>query len=121
LFYTYLQQMEESNTYQTQQIALTPDYEGDVIATLIHSNLNTGKRKSILYIHGFVDYFFHEHLGNAFNQNDYDFYALDLRKYGRSILPQQHQNYCQNLTEYFEEMSKALEIIHNNSNQIFFF
>lgn len=112
--------MEVSKTYQEQKITLTPDYEGDVIATLIHSNLNTGKRKSILYIHGFVDYFFHEHLGNAFNQNDYDFYALDLRKYGRSILPHQHQNYCQSLTEYFEEITSALEIIHkNNESEIF--
>jgi alpha-beta hydrolase superfamily lysophospholipase len=30
--------------------------------------------------------FFHTHVAEKFNENNFDFYALDLRKYGRSLL-----------------------------------
>ena len=44
-------------------------------------------RRAVLYLHGFVDYFFQTHLADFFTGAGYDFYALDLRKYGRSLLP----------------------------------
>jgi|SRR5690554_92475 len=102
--------------FTTQTILLKPDYEGEVTATLIASKANTGKRKSVLYIHGFIDYFFHEHLANEFSTNGYDFYALDLRKYGRSLMEHQHPNYCRSIEEYFEEISIAIKQIHDSSN-----
>jgi alpha-beta hydrolase superfamily lysophospholipase len=105
-------------TFKTLQ--LTPDYEGEVTATIISSNHNLGKRKSVLYLHGYNDYFFHPHLAEKFNDNSIDFYALDLRKYGRSLLKHQHPNYCKNIEEYFEEISIAINEIHNRSrNQIY--
>jgi alpha-beta hydrolase superfamily lysophospholipase len=58
----------------------------EVIATLISSNRNLGDRRSVLYLHGYNDYFFHTHVAEKFNENNFDFYALDLRKYGRSLL-----------------------------------
>ena len=76
--------------YTSETIKLNPDYEGEVTATLISSNFNLGNRKSVLYLHGYIDYFFHPHLGEKFNANNFDFYALDLRKYGRSLLEHQH-------------------------------
>lgn len=103
--------MNLHNDYTSTIIPLMPDYEGDVHAVLTSSNQNTGNRKSVLYIHGFVDYFFHPHLGEQFNQNGYDFYALDLRKYGRSLMPHQHPNYCRDIEEYFEEISIAIRNI----------
>src|SRR5690554_7610758 len=103
--------------FTTQTILLKPDYEGEVTATLIASKANTGKRKSVLYIHGFIDYFFHEHLANEFSTNGYDFYALDLRKYGRSLMEHQHPNYCRSIEEYFEEISIVLRQIHEASKE----
>ncbi len=38
-------------------------------------------QKAVLYIHGFIDYFFQTEMAEQFNQHGYDFYALDLRKY----------------------------------------
>ncbi len=112
-----LMNLEEDYTSKT--IELKPDYEGENIATLIYSNSNKGMRKSVLYLHGYIDYFFHPHLGQAFNANDFDFYALDLRKYGRSLLKHQHPNYCKSIEEYFEEISIAIREIKNNSSSVY--
>ncbi len=38
----------------------------------------------------------------------YDFFALDLRKYGRSLLPHQTANYVADLHDYYEELDQAL-------------
>ena len=105
--------------YTSQTIKLTPDYEGEVTATLISSNFNLGNRRSVLYLHGYIDYFFHPHLGEKFIENNFDFYALDLRKYGRSLLEHHHPNYCKNIEEYFEEISIAIRKIHNADNLIY--
>ncbi len=43
------------------------------------------RRRAVLYVHGFVDYFFQAHLGDAFEDHGYAFYAIDLRGYGRSL------------------------------------
>jgi len=95
--------------YQT--IELSPDYEGKVRGTLISSKRNVGNRESVLYLHGYIDYFFHPHMCEEFINKGIDFYALDLRKYGRSLLPHQHPNYCRDVEEYFEEVSIAINRI----------
>lgn len=110
--------MDLNKDYTSQTIALNPDYEGEVTAALISSNFNVGNRKCVLYIHGYIDYFFHPHLGEKFNAHDYDFYALDLRKYGRSLLEHQHPNYCKDINEYFEEISISIREIQNTSSSI---
>lgn len=105
--------------YTSQIIKLNPDYEGEVNAVLIASNYNTGNRRSVLYLHGYIDYFFHPHVGEKFTQNNFDFYALDLRKYGRALMKHQHPNYCKNIEEYFEEISFAIRKIKQSSNSVF--
>jgi alpha-beta hydrolase superfamily lysophospholipase len=104
--------------FTNKTIELTPDYEGQVNATLISSNFNKGNRKSILYIHGYIDYFFHPHVAEEFHKKGFDFYALDLRKYGRSLQTHQHPNYCKNIEEYFEEISIAILEIKEKSNSL---
>lgn len=105
--------------YTSKTIELPADYEGEVTATLISSNSNVGNRKCVLYIHGYIDYFFHPHVGEQFNSHDFDFYAIDLRKYGRSLMEHQHPNYCKDLEEYFEEISIAIREIQTKSNSIY--
>ena len=101
--------------FKYEEIQLKDDYEGKVIATLITSENNKPNQKPVLYIHGFNDYFFHPHLTEELHKAGYNFYALELRKYGHSLLPHQHPNYCRDLHEYFEEISKALDIIHSEN------
>ena len=105
-----------SELFEFEVLNLRDDYEGKVTATLIKSLRNNSEHHSILYIHGFFDYFFHPHLAEFFLESNYNFYALDLRKCGRSLLPHQHSNYCKDISEYFEEIDKAIEIISNSYN-----
>ncbi len=58
-------------------------------------------------------------MAEQFNQHGYDFYALDLRKYGRSHLPHQILYNVLDLTEYNAEITEALNIIgEENHSQI---
>jgi alpha-beta hydrolase superfamily lysophospholipase len=65
----------------------------------------------VLYLHGFIDYFFQKHLADFYVERGFDFYALDLRKYGRSLLPHQTPNFIEDLTGYYPELDEAVRII----------
>lgn len=98
--------------YSTHQYACAPDYEGKVVTTVIESRSNKASAsKTVLYIHGFSDYFFQEHMMTYFTDCGINFYAIDLRKCGRSFLPHQHQNYCKSMREYFPELDLGIEHI----------
>lgn len=101
--------------FSEQILEFEDDYEGRVIATLVSSDYNKSGQQSVLYLHGFNDYFFQAHVAEAFNEQGLNFYALDLRKYGRSLLPHQTPNYCRSVTEYFEEINRSIEIIGTNN------
>ena len=90
---------------------LMPDDEGEVVATLVRRADGPRTGKAVLYVHGFVDYFFQTHMADAFAAHGYDFYALDLRKYGRSLRPHQTPNYITRLPAYAEELDQAARII----------
>jgi len=109
--------MKTDFNYKT--LHLKDDYEGKATATLISAKANTGKRKAILFIHGFIDYFFHPHVAKKFDENGYDFFALDLRKYGHSLMKHQRACYCKTLDEYFEEIDMSIkEIIGTGSESV---
>lgn len=97
--------------YQQLVLEFPDDYEGKVVATLVRKKNTQATTKAILYIHGFIDYFFQTEMANQFNQQGFDFYALDLRKYGRSRLGHQQLYNVRDLSEYDAEINKALEII----------
>ncbi|MFN3855586.1 MAG: alpha/beta hydrolase [Phreatobacter sp.] len=90
---------------------LAPDAEGPVVASLVHRDRPPRQGPAVLYLHGFVDYFFQTHLAEALEAAGYDFYALDLRKYGRSLRPHQTPNHTADLAVYDEEIDQATEII----------
>jgi alpha-beta hydrolase superfamily lysophospholipase len=96
--------------YEQQRLEFQPDYDGRVVATLVR---RPGPRRghAVLYVHGFVDYFFQAHMAERFAAEGYAFYALDLRKHGRSLLPGQHPCYCSALSEYYADLTRALEVI----------
>jgi len=106
--------MHLSNQFYTKVFNLPDDYEGKAIATLIIKKADLPSTKAILYIHGFVDYFFQDELAEWANKVGFNFYALDLRKHGRSILSNQSPNHFRNHTEFFEEIDLAVDFIRNN-------
>ena len=97
--------------YEQATLNFPDDYEGKVTATLIRKKASQNTNKAVLYIHGFIDYFFQTEMAEQFNQHGFDFYALDLRKYGRSILPHQKYYNIREIAEYDAEITQALEII----------
>ncbi|MFE0023755.1 alpha/beta hydrolase [Amycolatopsis sp. NPDC059021] len=97
--------------YETTEIPLGTDDEGEVLATLVTRRADPPRRRAVLYVHGFVDYFFQSHLADFYLAQGFDFYALDLRKYGRSLRPHQTPNFVTDLTEYFPEIDEAVRII----------
>ncbi|GAB7039790.1 MULTISPECIES: alpha/beta hydrolase [Catenuloplanes] len=97
--------------YERRVIDLGNDDEGPVVATLVRRRSEHPDGRAVLYVHGFVDYFFQTHLAEFFTDRGWDFYALDLRKYGRSLLPHQTPNFCRSLDEYFPELDEAARII----------
>jgi len=97
--------------YQRQVIDLGHDDEGPVVATLVSRRATTPTDRAVLYVHGWADYFFQTHLADFYVDRGWDFYALDLRKHGRSLLPHQTPNFCRSVTEYFTELDQAATII----------
>jgi alpha-beta hydrolase superfamily lysophospholipase len=93
--------------YTSRTLQLQPDDEGDVVATLVHRPAATATGKAVLHVHGFADYFFQTGAADFWCERGYDFYALDLRKYGRSLLPHQTPNYVADLGNYYEELDLA--------------
>jgi alpha-beta hydrolase superfamily lysophospholipase len=53
--------------------------------TLVRFLPSTNNPVAVLYVHGFVDYFFHPHVAQALSDAGYAFYAVELRGYGRSM------------------------------------
>jgi len=97
--------------YEQTRIVLDSDDEGEVVATLISRRADEPTSRAVLYVHGYVDYFFQTHLAEFFTQRGYDFYALDLRKYGRSLLAHQTPNFCRDVADYYPEIDEAVRII----------
>ncbi len=99
--------------YERHTIDLGTDDEGPVVATLVRRRAETPSRRAVLYVHGFVDSFFQTHLADFFVENGWDFYALDLRKYGRSLLAHQTPNFARSLTDYYPELDESARIIRD--------
>jgi alpha-beta hydrolase superfamily lysophospholipase len=93
--------------YTSETLRLRPDDEGEVVATLVHRPTARTRRRAVLHVHGFADYFFQTAAADFWVERGYDFYALDLRKYGRSLRPHQTPNYVADLTTYYEELDRA--------------
>jgi alpha-beta hydrolase superfamily lysophospholipase len=100
--------------YVSEILRLPDDYEGAVVATLVHRPADRETAVgAVLHVHGFCDYFFHTSMAEFYTGLGYDFYALDLRKYGRSLLPHQTPYFCRDLAEYDEDLDAATSLIRD--------
>ncbi|MGB3707487.1 alpha/beta hydrolase [Gordonia sp. (in: high G+C Gram-positive bacteria)] len=89
-----------------------PDGAGPIDATLVRAQgASDAQNGAVLYVHGFTDYFFQTHLADYFREQGYAFYALDLRKCGRSLDDHHQPHYVSDLKIYDEELNAALDII----------
>ncbi len=97
--------------FEAKTIGFPDDYDGRVVATLVRLPAGDAPRGAVLYVHGFVDYFFQRHMAERFAAEGYAFYALDLRKHGRSLLAHQHPCFCKDFAEYDADITAAIDEI----------
>ena len=103
--------------YQVRSIPLPAEDDGPLDANLVRRRSPHRDGRGVLYIHGFSDYFFQTELAEYFTQQGIDFYAIDLRRYGRSLRPHHIPNYITDLRHYFVELNAALEIMRADGVQ----
>lgn len=107
--------------FQQLTLPLGEDVEGEIVATVVRALPRPvpwwrpgGDRRpladvDVLYVHGWSDYFFQKRLARLWNDRGARFFALDLRKYGRSLRPGQTPGYVTDLDEYDADIAAALE------------
>jgi alpha-beta hydrolase superfamily lysophospholipase len=104
--------------YETTDLVL-PDAEQapgepsdvELVATLIRKSGPRVGSRAALYVHGWNDYFFQTHVADYLTDLGYDFYAIDLRRYGRSLRPGQLRGFITNLDDYSLELDAAADLI----------
>ena len=97
--------------FEQTTLDLGEDDEGPVVATVVRGTGMPADAPAVLYVHGFNDYFFQRHLAERCQAEGYAFYALELRKCGRSLLPGQTPHFCTELTDYHPELSLAARLL----------
>ncbi len=111
--------------FEQVTLDLGRDDEGDVLATLVRYTPApaAGSRRflsrtplpaegaDVLYVHGWSDYFFHDHVAAFWAAAGARFFALDLRKYGRSLRPGQTPGFVTSLETYDADIEAALEVM----------
>ncbi|MGN5239808.1 alpha/beta hydrolase [Rhodococcus sp. SJ-3] len=107
-----------------QQLSLPlgtdPDGEGQISATLVRyqpDDVDLPDR-AVLYVHGFTDYFFQQHLAEHFAAQGYRFYALDLRKCGRSRGQGHTPHFVTDLRFYDSELDQALRLVREETGGV---
>ncbi|MDM1885837.1 alpha/beta hydrolase [Mycobacteroides abscessus] len=100
---------------QTIDLGIDPDGEGVITATLVRPEIQPENGRAVLMVHGYTDYFFHTELAEHFLARGYRFFALDLRKCGRSRHEHQTPHYISDLSLYDAELNAAIAIINGEA------
>lgn len=103
--------------YEMRYVDQPDDYSGKVRCTIVRKLSDCSSGKGVLYVHGFNDYFFQAEMGDRFVDSCYNFYAVDLRKYGRSIIAGQKMFQVREMKEYFADIDSALAQMKRDGNR----
>lgn len=94
--------------YEARYVNQGEAFDGPCRSTIVRKLCSRPSRKGFLYIHGFNDYFFQAEMGQRFVDSGFQFYAVDLRRYGRSREPWQYPYNIRKQEEYFADIDSAL-------------
>ena len=114
--------------FEQLTLELGDDEQGPVVATLVRAlpaERSWWERLrertlmldgvDVLYVHGWSDYFFQKRLARFWTSRGARFFALDLRKYGRSLREGQTPGYIADLATYDEDIEAALAAMGHGS------
>jgi alpha-beta hydrolase superfamily lysophospholipase len=90
----------------------------EVVATLVRRDESSRSRRAVLYVHGWNDYFFQTHLADFWADLGFDFFALDLRRYGRSLRRGHLHGFTTDLEAYDVELDAAADLIAEDHDQL---
>lgn len=94
-----------------------PDGETDVVATVVRHRpdgvapADFAERPAVLWVHGMSDYFFQDHVARSLHEAGYAFYAVDLRKCGRSWRPGQRWHHMTDVSVYDADLDAAVAVV----------
>ena len=71
--------------FQQTTVSLPRDYAGEPVCTVVRAVPDSCSGRAVLYVHGYNDYFFQKQMAMQFLSHGYSFFAVDLRRYGRSL------------------------------------
>lgn len=107
--------------FENTTLQLPAEDDGELVATLIHllkdsanqarADSNTFSDVVMLYLHGWSDYFYQSALAKRLSAKGVEFYALDLRRYGRSLRAGNLPGYITDLAQYEVEINWAIALI----------
>lgn len=107
--------------FESQEIPLSkdPDTGKAPRAVLVRYTPSVELDKpAVLWVHGMSDYFFQDHVAREFADRGYPFYGLDLRRCGRAHKKGERYHFTLDMHRYFEELTKALDLIAANHGQV---
>jgi len=90
--------------------------DGPVEVVLVRRRCNAASTRAVLYIHGYVDYFFQTHLADFYNRAGLHFYAIELRRHGRSLRQHQLPNYTADIAEYLQDVDAAISLLREQEH-----
>lgn len=102
--------------YEARYVNQGEAFDGPCRSTIIRKLAKESVKRAYLYVHGFNDYFFQSEMGEIFVDSGYNFYAVDLRRYGRSREPWQYPFNVRKQSEYFADIDSALAQIRRDGN-----
>lgn len=102
--------------YEARYVNQGEAFDGPCRSTIVRMINPQPTGRAYLYIHGFNDYFFQSEMGKIFVDSGYNFYAVDLRRYGRSKEPWQYPFNIRDMREYFADIDSALSQIRRDGN-----
>ncbi len=89
-------------------------YDGEVFTTVVRHTPLDGVTRAVLYVHGYNDYFFQREMAEQFVDRGWQFYAVDLRRYGRSLREWQRPSDLRRVDEYFEDIDSAIAMMQSD-------
>lgn len=94
--------------YEARYVDQGEQFDGPCRSTIVRLRTKKPSKKGFLYIHGFNDYFFQAEMGERFVDSGYHFYAVDLRRYGRSKEPWQYPYNIRDMRKYYDDIDSAI-------------